>query len=165
MKYWMRILTGLVVSAPWFLLVGLVVADQSAPPTGRSPSDEASETAQESPGKQPQQVSNETGITPENGAPQDVQIILLISGLTIFVLAVLVGLEVISKVPTMLHPPLMSGSNAISGITVVGALLVTGTGDSLIGSLLGTLAVILAMTNVTGGFMVTHRMLSTFQKK
>ncbi|MEE3371592.1 MAG: NAD(P) transhydrogenase subunit alpha [Planctomycetota bacterium] len=89
---------------------------------------------------------------------------MLIASLAIFVLAVFVGFEVISKVPPMLHTPLMSGSNAISGITVVGALVVTASGPYF-ASVLGMLAVILAMTNVTGGFLVTHRMLSMFQKK
>ena len=82
----------------------------------------------------------------------------------IFVLAVFVGFEVISKVPPLLHTPLMSGANAISGITVVGALLSTGAGHSGLGTVLGMLAVIFAMVNVVGGFMVTDRMLEMFKK-
>lgn len=86
----------------------------------------------------------------------------LIAGLSIFVLAIFVGFEVITKVPPTLHTPLMSGSNAISGITLVGALLVAGQSD--FASLLGVLAVIFAMINVIGGFWVTHRMLSMFKR-
>lgn len=88
----------------------------------------------------------------------------LLSGLTVFVLAVFLGFEVITKVPPMLHTPLMSGSNAISGITVVGALLAAGKSMS-VATLLGTLALVLATINVVGGFMVTGRMLAMFQQK
>jgi NAD(P) transhydrogenase subunit alpha len=92
----------------------------------------------------------------------------LIASVTIFVLAVFVGFEVITKVPPTLHTPLMSGSNAISGITIVGALLATGAvvdGDSQLLPVLGTLAVVMATINVVGGFLVTHRMLSMFRRK
>ncbi len=82
----------------------------------------------------------------------------------IFVLAMFVGLEVITKVPTMLHTPLMSGSNAISGITIIGALLAAGTGGTL-GAVIGTLAVIAATINVVGGYLVTDRMLKMFGRK
>jgi NAD(P) transhydrogenase subunit alpha len=83
----------------------------------------------------------------------------------IFVLAVFVGFEVIAKVPPLLHTPLMSGSNAISGITIVGALLSAGTGHKLVTTVLGLLAVIFATINVVGGFLVTDRMLEMFRKK
>ena len=86
----------------------------------------------------------------------------LITGLTILVLAIFVGFEIITKVPPTLHTPLMSGSNAISGITLVGALLA---GRGTLGNLLGFLAIVFAMVNVVGGFLVTHRMLAMFQKK
>mgnify|MGYP002625814738 CR=1 FL=1 len=90
----------------------------------------------------------------------------LITLLTIFVLAIFVGFEVITKVPPTLHTPLMSGSNAISGITVVGALVVAGTSEySLLTNVLGCLAVVLATINVVGGFVVSHRMLSMFKRK
>lgn len=89
----------------------------------------------------------------------------LVSGLTIFVLAVFVGFEVISKVPPTLHTPLMSGSNAISGITLVGALLSAGAQQTPLTTVLGLTAVVLATVNVVGGFLVTHRMLEMFQKK
>lgn len=86
-------------------------------------------------------------------------------GFYVFVLAVFVGFEVISKVPPLLHTPLMSGSNAISGITVVGAVLATHSGRETLGTVLGFLAVVLAMINVVGGYMVTDRMLRMFKKK
>ena len=92
----------------------------------------------------------------------------LIAGITIFVLAVFVGVEIITKIPPTLHTPLMSGSNAISGITLVGALLVllkVGPDVSSAAKLLGFLAVVLATINVVGGFMVTHRMLAKFRRK
>lgn len=86
----------------------------------------------------------------------------MIALLTIFVLSMFVGFEIIAKVPPTLHTPLMSGSNAISGITLVGALLV---GGGLWGNVLAFAAVVLATLNVVGGFVVTHRMLKMFQKK
>lgn len=82
----------------------------------------------------------------------------------IFVLAIFVGFEVITKVPPLLHTPLMSGSNAISGITLVGAVLSAGSGHSFLASMLGLFAVIFATINVVGGFMVTDRMLEMFKK-
>ncbi len=84
---------------------------------------------------------------------------------TIFVLAAFIGFEVISKVPPTLHTPLMSGSNAISGIILIGAILSAGAQHSLLTIILGTLAVILATINVVGGFMVTNRMLEMFRRK
>ncbi|OHB93606.1 MAG: NAD(P) transhydrogenase subunit alpha [Planctomycetes bacterium RIFCSPHIGHO2_12_FULL_52_36] len=88
----------------------------------------------------------------------------LLVSLYIFVLAIFVGFEVITKVPPLLHTPLMSGANAISGITVVGALISAGAGHSGISTLLGLIAVILATINVVGGFLVTDRMLEMFKK-
>jgi NAD(P) transhydrogenase subunit alpha len=85
--------------------------------------------------------------------------------LTVFVLAIFVGFEVITKVPPILHTPLMSGSNAISGITVIGALLAVGSGQETLTVVLGLAALIFATINVVGGFLVTHRMLSKFRKK
>jgi NAD(P) transhydrogenase subunit alpha len=82
--------------------------------------------------------------------------------LTIFVLAIFVGYEVISKVPVILHTPLMSGTNAIHGIIVVGAILVTGEADSPLVKWLGFLGVVLGAINVMGGFLVTDRMLQMF---
>lgn len=88
----------------------------------------------------------------------------LVAALTIFVLAIFVGFEVITKVPPTLHTPLMSGSNAISGITLVGALL-AGFSNTRLAAILGVTAVVLATLNVVGGFLVTHRMLAMFKKK
>jgi H+-translocating NAD(P) transhydrogenase subunit alpha len=85
--------------------------------------------------------------------------------LTIFVLAIFVGFEVITKVPPVLHTPLMSGSNAISGITVIGALLAVSTGMETLTTLLGVAALFFATVNVVGGFLVTHRMLKKFKKR
>ncbi len=84
--------------------------------------------------------------------------------LTIFVLAIFVGFEVITKVPPILHTPLMSGSNAISGITIIGALVAVSSGNTLLTTILGTAAVVFATVNVVGGFLVTHRMLKKFKK-
>lgn len=85
--------------------------------------------------------------------------------LFIFVLAAFLGFELISKVPSQLHTPLMSGSNAISGITIVGAIIAVGTFDSPVASGLGLAALILATINVVGGYLVTDRMLAMFKKK
>lgn len=85
--------------------------------------------------------------------------------LTIFVLAVFVGVEIIAKIPPTLHTPLMSGSNAISGITLVGAILESGKGGGPLATSLGLVAVVLATINVVGGFVVTDRMLSMFKSK
>ncbi len=90
----------------------------------------------------------------------------LLTEITIFVLAVFVGFEVISKVPTMLHTPLMSGTNAIHGIVLVGAILVAGLSDNAtVTTIVGTVAVALATVNVVGGFVVTDRMLQMFRKR
>jgi H+-translocating NAD(P) transhydrogenase subunit alpha len=86
--------------------------------------------------------------------------------LTILVLAIFLGIEVISKVPTMLHTPLMSGTNAIHGIVIVGAILVAGIADpDLLTGWIGFIAMILAAANVVGGFVVTDRMLEMFKKR
>lgn len=88
-----------------------------------------------------------------------------VTALTIFVLAVFVGFEVITKVPPTLHTPLMSGANAISGITLIGAILSAGTKQTTLTAILGFIAVVFAAINVVGGFMVTHRMLQMFRRK
>ena len=90
---------------------------------------------------------------------------ILISSITIFVLAMFVGFEIITKIPPTLHTPLMSGANAISGITLVGAILSAGSQQTLVTTVLGGLAVVFATINVVGGFMVTNRMLEMFKKK
>src|SRR3989338_748308 len=90
---------------------------------------------------------------------------ILITALTVFALAIFVGFEVISKVPPLLHTPLMSGSNAISGITLVGSLIAAGEGHGGLSVFLGLIAVIFATINVVGGFLVTDRMLKMFRKE
>ncbi|MDR4509680.1 MAG: NAD(P) transhydrogenase subunit alpha [Candidatus Brocadiaceae bacterium] len=85
--------------------------------------------------------------------------------LFIFMLAIFVGFETIAKIPPLLHTPLMSGTNAISGITLVGALISAGSGHTWMGTAFGLLAVIFATINVVGGFMITDRMLKMFRKK
>ena len=89
----------------------------------------------------------------------------LIIGLTVFVLAIFVGFEIITKIPPTLHTPLMSGSNAISGITLVGALLAAGAKHGGFACFLGMVAVAMATINVVGGFLVTNRMLEMFRRK
>ena len=89
----------------------------------------------------------------------------LISALFILVLAAFVGYEVVSKVPTMLHTPLMSGANAVHGVIVVGAMLVAATAGGPVGIILAFVAVILGTINVVGGFVVTDRMLEMFKKR
>ncbi len=88
----------------------------------------------------------------------------LVVGITVFVLATFVGFEVITKVPPTLHTPLMSGANAISGITVIGALTAAGLGSDGLAQVLGFLAVATATINVVGGFLVTDRMLGMFRR-
>ncbi|MBT8207019.1 MAG: NAD(P) transhydrogenase subunit alpha [Acidimicrobiia bacterium] len=89
----------------------------------------------------------------------------VIAGTVVFVLASFVGFEVIAKVPPTLHTPLMSGANAISGITIVGAITAASLGSGTTASILGLLAIITATINVVGGFMVTDRMLEMFKRK
>lgn len=89
----------------------------------------------------------------------------LLSALTIFVLAILVGFEVISKVPATLHTPLMSGANSIHGIVLVGAMLIAAIADNPLSIVLSVIAVAFAAMNVVGGYLVTDRMLEMFKKK
>ena len=89
----------------------------------------------------------------------------LVAELTVFALAIFVGIEVISKVPTMLHTPLMSGTNAIHGIVLIGAMLIAGSADSTLEQVLGFVAVVFATINVVGGFLVTDRMLEMFKRR
>ncbi|EPG65411.1 NAD(P) transhydrogenase subunit alpha [Leptospira wolffii] len=88
-----------------------------------------------------------------------------VSYLTIFLIAVFVGIEVINRIPPLLHTPLMSGSNAISGITIIGAILTLHASHSIAIQILGFIAIVAATINVIGGFVVTHRMLGMFKKK
>jgi len=110
-------------------------------------------------------MGNELSLLAEATAAETPAVSPLILYLTIFVLAIFVGFEIITKIPPTLHTPLMSGSNAISGITVVGAIIAAGHGSGVLVPILGTLAVIMATINVVGGFLVTHRMLGMFRRK
>jgi proton-translocating NAD(P)+ transhydrogenase subunit alpha len=89
----------------------------------------------------------------------------LIASLTIFALAVFLGIELISRVPTLLHTPLMSGTNAIHGIVLVGAMLIAGSADSTLEQVLAFVALVFGAVNVVGGFLVTDRMLDMFKRK
>ncbi len=89
----------------------------------------------------------------------------MLIGLYVFVLATMAGREVIGKVPPTLHTPLMSGANAISGIAIVGALVVSAQADTVLVTVLGLVGIIMATINVVGGFMVTDRMLEMFKKQ
>lgn len=89
----------------------------------------------------------------------------LLIPITVFILASFVGYEVISKVPPTLHTPLMSGSNAISGITIIGAIVATGSVTGTLATVLGFLAVVMATINAVGGFIVTDRMLGMFRRR
>ena len=88
-----------------------------------------------------------------------------IAAITVFVLAIFVGFEIITKIPPTLHTPLMSGANAISGISVVGAIVAAGADIGGLAKTLGVVAVAMATINVVGGFLVTHRMLAMFKRK
>ncbi|MGA7270794.1 MAG: NAD(P) transhydrogenase subunit alpha [Acidimicrobiia bacterium] len=89
----------------------------------------------------------------------------LLISITVFVLAAFVGFEVITKVPPTLHTPLMSGSNAISGISIIGAIVATGSSNATAATILGFIAVVMATINVVGGFLVTDRMLAMFRRR
>ena len=89
----------------------------------------------------------------------------LLNDLTVFALAIFIGYEVISKVPVILHTPLMSGTNAIHGIVLVGAMLVLGGADTTLTRIVGFCAVVLGTVNVVGGFLVTDRMLQMFRER
>jgi NAD(P) transhydrogenase subunit alpha len=89
----------------------------------------------------------------------------LVENLTLFVLSAFVGYEIITKIPTNLHTPLMSGANAISGITLIGSVVVAGSGSKTLATALGFLAVVMATVNVVGGYLVTHQMLAQFSQR
>jgi H+-translocating NAD(P) transhydrogenase subunit alpha len=89
----------------------------------------------------------------------------LLSSITVFVLSVFLGIELISRVPALLHTPLMSGTNAIHGIVLVGAMLIAGSADSTLEQTLAFVAVVFATINVVGGFLVTDRMLEMFKRR
>lgn len=134
------------------------------PPRDDTPDRQAASTTQHV-AKQPEDGDAAASPSGKTGAVESRYQALMV-GLTVFVLAIFVGFEVITKVPPTLHTPLMSGSNAISGITLVGAVTVTGVGTTFSFSVFtGFVAIVLATINVVGGFLVTHRMLSMFRKR
>jgi NAD(P) transhydrogenase subunit alpha len=143
-------------------LLGCIAICLTCKVSGSEPAsaEPAAAPASDAPGAPLRYDSERTGESAHNGTTQA-----LIASLTIFVLAVFVGFEVITKVPPTLHTPLMSGSNAISGITLVGALVSAGAEQTGLATWLGTIAVAMATINVVGGFLVTHRMLEMFRKK
>ncbi|TWT30741.1 NAD(P) transhydrogenase subunit alpha [Blastopirellula retiformator] len=118
----------------------------------------------------PAELAADDTPSPVDGEPQPLEkkytrYDALAASLTIFVLAIFIGFELITKVPPTLHTPLMSGSNAISGISIVGALIAASAGDAPLAAIVGLVAVILATVNVVGGYLVTHRMLEMFKPK
>ena len=143
-----------------FAQEGIEIADTDEQEATGTPKNEPSED--ESPRAHPE---DNTKKKTSGAGPKYTKWTALVASITIFVLAVFVGFELITKVPPTLHTPLMSGSNAISGISIVGALLSTALGENGFASFLGLLAIIMATVNVVGGYMVTHRMLSMFQKR
>ena len=149
------------------LLAGLLVAQENTNPTTDPSPGEIAPTDQVE--AMENEAENLGGIeTNENPAFTIDRYEALMAGVAVFVVSVFVGFEVITKVPQTLHTPLMSGSNAISGITIVGAILVVAdcvTANNKFALFLAGLAIALAMVNVVGGFGVTHRMLSMFSSK
>ena len=135
--------------------------DDELTATGTDPDSDADESGEEKKSSEPDTVLEEekdqSAVSQAKGPDR-------LTAVTVFVLAIFVGFEVITKVPPTLHTPLMSGSNAVSGITVVGAIIVAGQ-QGWLSSWLGMVAVALAMVNVVGGFLVTHRMLAMFKKR
>lgn len=156
---WLAILLAVLLAGQLFVAPALAQGAAAAAPTP----DEAPKVSSPSDSPAPSSAAPESAS--EEPAPAAItRMDMLLASLTIFVLAIFVGFEIITKVPPTLHTPLMSGSNAISGITIVGALIVAGTGLGF-APFLGFTAVILATVNVVGGFLVTHRMLAMFKKR
>jgi NAD(P) transhydrogenase subunit alpha len=145
------------------------VAPDAPPQSAHALADDSTEGAQvhaertSGQDRPPGQSAAPLGHTPRAGDRTVARQTLMVS-ITIFVLSIFVGVELITKVPATLHTPLMSGSNAISGITVVGGLIAAG-GVGWVACSLGFLAVVLAAINVVGGFLVTHRMLRMFDRR
>jgi NAD(P) transhydrogenase subunit alpha len=145
------------------LVLLLSVADRPAHASSQqADSETSSESTGSGGGEQPGGDKERAKKQADEGVESDSRGKVMLASLTIFVLAIFVGFEIITKVPPTLHTPLMSGSNAISGITIVGAVIVAGHKGGA--PWLGMMAVSLAMVNVVGGFLVTHRMLSMFVK-
>jgi NAD(P) transhydrogenase subunit alpha len=143
-----------------FLFAGFLLAQDNTPPALENTVAEQSDA--------PADDAADADADDADDDADDDKYAMLMAGLTIFVISIFVGVEVITKVPQKLHTPLMSGSNAISGITIVGAILVSAecaAQDNGLAVVLVGIAIALAMINVVGGFGVTHRMLSMFTKR
>ena len=157
----------LLIVAGWLVLAAVVAAH----PGHDAPDGDKGRTGSATPGKVAEMSDAEKSGADTGGAARGEaggkpsRAAVLVGSVTVFVLAVFVGFEIINKVPPTLHTPLMSGSNAISGITVVGAILASGSGRWDAAALMGCGAVALANINVVGGFVVTHRMLLMFKKR
>lgn len=145
-------------------LSGVPKATPIAPPTPQNLPRQTTGTGGTAAPSKPAPAAGVSPTAEAKNAAGSTRVRILLGSLTVFVLAVFLGFELIAKVPPTLHTPLMSGSNAISGITIVGALVVAGAGMST-ASVLGFFAVVLATINVVGGFLVTHRMLIMFSKR
>jgi NAD(P) transhydrogenase subunit alpha len=143
-----------------FLFAGFLLAQDNTSPASENTVAEQSDA--------PVAVADADTATVSDAEADNDKYAILMAGLTIFVISIFVGVEVITKVPQKLHTPLMSGSNAISGITIVGAILVSAkcaAQNNRLAVVLVGIAIALAMINVVGGFGVTHRMLSMFTKR
>jgi NAD(P) transhydrogenase subunit alpha len=143
-----------------FLFAGFLLAQDNTSPASENTVAEQSDA--------PVAVADTAADTVSDAEADNDKYAILMAGLTIFVISIFVGVEVITKVPQKLHTPLMSGSNAISGITIVGAILVSAkcaAQNNRLAVVLVGIAIALAMINVVGGFGVTHRMLSMFTKR
>jgi NAD(P) transhydrogenase subunit alpha len=155
------VLPGVLLAALGMLVLA-AGCQRAVPPASASAADESSPGSAATP-------DHDSHGAPKAGTSGDVRGQTLMVSITIFVLSIFVGVELITKVPATLHTPLMSGSNAISGITVVGAVIAAGSAGSGVGafvaSAIGLIAVILATINVVGGFLVTHRMLRMFDHR
>lgn len=146
------------------LLCGLGLVAVAHP--GHEVGGDAAEPASQLAGQLSQPLGGgESSLANVHGAGSLPRSVVLATGLTVFVLAIFVGFEVIAKVPPTLHTPLMSGSNAISGITVVGAILAAGRPTFDFVTAISLLAIVLAMINVVGGFVVTDRILRMFKRR
>lgn len=172
----------------WFLLlllifgsVSVAAAQESETPPGQEKPAAVEPAAKEEPAESKPDVApateaaagetaDDTSTEPVTGDPQPEEAKFtrydaLVASLTIFILAIFIGFELITKVPPTLHTPLMSGSNAISGISIVGALIAASTTGAPLAALIGLVAVVMATINVVGGYLVTHRMLEMFKPK
>ena len=151
-----------------FLFAGFLLAQDNTSPALENTVAEQSDAPADDDTAAADTDADDTDTDDTDADDTDDKYAMLMAGLTIFVISIFVGVEVITKVPQKLHTPLMSGSNAISGITIVGAILVSAecaAQDNGLAVVLVGIAIALAMINVVGGFGVTHRMLSMFTKR